>query len=144
MERYITIVRDTLLKESTSGRFFTDDGAVRGFTLEPHAIDWTTDKKLRGHTAIPCGRYRVSLYYSPRQKEEVALLAGVPHFTMVEIHVGNFPKDTQGCILVGTERTIHETLGQVHVFWSRKVFTDLMIWIRKHIEKGDTIWLVVT
>lgn len=144
MDRYITIVRDTLLKESTSGRFFTDDGAVSGFTLEPHAIDWTTEKKLRGHTAIPCGKYKVSVYYSPSQKEEVALLADVPHFTMVEIHVGNFPKDTRGCILVGTERTIHKNLGQVHVFWSRKVFTDLMIWIRKRVEKKEEVWVVVT
>lgn len=144
MERYITIVRDTLLAESTSGRLFTDDGAVRGFTLEPHAIDWATEKKVRGHTAIPCGRYRVSLYNSPSQKEEVALLADVPHFSMVEIHVGNFPKDTRGCILVGSERTIHEKLGQVHVFWSRKVFCELMIWIRKRIKNEDEVWVVVT
>ncbi len=144
MDRYITIVRDTLLKESTSGRFFTDDGAVQGYTLEPHAINWATEKKLRGHTAIPCGKYKISVYASPRQKEEVALLANVPHFTMVEIHVGNFPKDTQGCILVGSERTIHQSLGQVHIFWSRKKFTDLMIWIRKRLERKDDVWVIVS
>lgn len=143
MDRYITIIRDTFLSQSTSGTFFTDDGAVRGYTLEPHAIDWVTEKKLRGHTAIPTGRYRISMYNSPRQKEAVPLLQAVPHFSMVEIHVGNFPKDTQGCILVGNQRTIHQRLGTVNIFYSRMAFTDLTIWINRRIEHGDTVWVVV-
>jgi hypothetical protein len=52
-------------------------------------------------------------YYSP-------LLDNVPGFSGVRIHVGNFPTDTEGCILVGT------TPGQDEVLDSKIAFEALM------------------
>lgn len=51
--------------------------------------------------SIPAGTYDVTLYKSPHHGYLVPLLHDVEDFTGVEIHKGNFPRDTKGCILVG-------------------------------------------
>ena len=71
-------------------------------SLEPHAIDWSTEKKIRGKTAIPCGEYRVEYKYSDKFKKQMPFLKDVPHFEGVMFHYGNRPTNTKGCILVGT------------------------------------------
>lgn len=50
---------------------------------------------------IPAGRYQVTLYQSPHFRRMVPLLHNVPGHSFIEIHVGNYPKDTHDCILVG-------------------------------------------
>jgi hypothetical protein len=57
--------------------------------------------KVPGETAIPAGRYRVSLFRSPHFETLVPLLHDVPGFAAIEIHPGNTATDTRGCILVG-------------------------------------------
>ncbi len=57
--------------------------------------------KVDGKTAIPYGRYKVVSYYSPKFDRIVPLLQSVKHFTAIEIHSGNTPEHTAGCILVG-------------------------------------------
>ena len=56
-------------------------------------------------SAIPAGSYEVRLYQSPHFGRQMPLLWGVPGRALIEIHWGNFPKDTRGCILVGKERS---------------------------------------
>lgn len=51
--------------------------------------------------SIPAGTYDVTLYKSPHTGYKVPLLHDVDDFSEVEIHIGNFPRDTKGCILVG-------------------------------------------
>ena len=71
-------------------------------SLEPHAIDWSTEKKVVGKTAIPCGEYKVEYEYSQKFKKQMPFLKDVPFFEGVMFHTGNRPADTKGCILVGT------------------------------------------
>lgn len=70
-------------------------------TLEPHAIDWSKDIKLKGKTAIPEGTYNIVFRPSRRFGKMMQYFLGVPEFSGVMIHAGNLPDDTQGCILVG-------------------------------------------
>lgn len=69
---------------------------------------------------IPTGTYKVTLYDSPRWGFKVPLLHGVPNRSMVEIHPGNYEKDSEGCILVGENR---EGMAVEH---SRDTFNQMM------------------
>lgn len=77
------------------------DGAYFCDTLENPVRDLTKEKKIKGNTAIPAGRYRVVLNWSPRFGRVLPLLLNVPHFEGIRIHSGNKVIDTDGCILVG-------------------------------------------
>ena len=70
-------------------------------SLEPHAIDWSKEKKVIGKTAIPCGEYDVEYRRSQKFKKLMPFLKNVPHFEGVMIHTGNRPCDSKGCILIG-------------------------------------------
>lgn len=57
--------------------------------------------KLPGETAIPQGRYRVTITPSERFKRPLPLVNMVEGFTGIRIHPGNSDSDTAGCILPG-------------------------------------------
>lgn len=89
------------------GRFFchTIEDQVRD--LPEHCPDTGSGRSCRckakvyGRTAIPGGKYRVTMEYSPRFKRVLPLLHGVPHFLGIRIHSGNSEEDSAGCIIVG-------------------------------------------
>lgn len=54
---------------------------------------------------IPVGLYRIQLVFSPHMSREVAQLENVPGRTEIDIHSGNIPADSKGCVLVGSQRT---------------------------------------
>lgn len=71
-------------------------------TLEPQWRDLRNgEAKVMGKTAVPEGRYRIVLYYSPTFKRTMPYLCDVPDFSKVMIHPGNSSADTKGCILLG-------------------------------------------
>lgn len=55
-------------------------------------------------TLIPAGTYSVSLYHSPSMNRWVPLIK-VPERKWIEIHPGNYPRQSKGCILVGKDHT---------------------------------------
>lgn len=79
------------------------------------------EAKVDGETALPAGRYRVTLENSPRFGPNTMTLTGyvdgdsskglykTPGMTdthkAVRVHGGNFVTDTEGCPLVGLEYT---------------------------------------
>lgn len=67
--------------------------------------------KVQNKTAIPTGRYRVTRQYSLKHRRDVPLINDVKGFGGVEIHIGNYPKDTEGCLLLGTDRGPDEVLN---------------------------------
>ncbi|RNC65802.1 DUF5675 family protein [Proteiniphilum sp. X52] len=87
----------------TVGRLFIDDKYFCD-TLEDRVRDLASEEKVYGETAIPAGTYEVRVTWSPKFKRNLPLLMGVPHFTGIRIHRGNYPKDTLGCILVGENK----------------------------------------
>lgn len=106
-------------------------------TLEPHAINWQTEQKTAGLTAIPEGRYRVSIRYSRTFKRNMPFLENVPHFTGIMIHTGNTAKNTRGCILVGKNSLVAQvTESRIH-------FQKLYKLISEAIEDGEKVWVTV-
>ena len=70
---------------------------------------------------IPDGTYLINLSYSPSFSRKypytvvlggkVPEVVGVPGHSGLRIHVGNYPSDTKGCILIGTNGTDSSVLN---------------------------------
>ena len=94
----LLLIRDTFSKNSTIGELFLN-GERMSDTLEN---PWVNNKK--NVSCIPRGEYKVRLRL-PREsatRDYLHLLVeGVENRSHILIHIGNFPKDTSGCILVG-------------------------------------------
>ena len=82
------------------GELYADDLLI-GQTLE----DPEREEKIHGQTAIPRGRYKVTITFSNRFKKLMPYIHDVPGFDGVRIHGGNTETDTLGCPLLGTIRT---------------------------------------
>ena len=84
-------------------------------------------RKVRGQTAIPTGRYRVTLgVKSPKYSKKkqyaacngyVPRLINVPAFDGILIHIGNTAADSEGCILVGRNKKVGMVLESTNTFW---------------------------
>lgn len=79
------------------------DGNFECFTLEDEVREFGVqgEGKVWGSTAIPEGRYPVTIRYSNRFQKMMMAIEGVKYFTGILIHGGNTISDTHGCILVG-------------------------------------------
>lgn len=97
---HLTLCRFDLQPERTLGTL--EVANLRLFTLEDTVRQGA---KVAGKTAIPAGRYRVVVTWSPRFSQRLPLLLDVPGFTGIRIHAGNTEADTEGCILVGQDYT---------------------------------------
>ena len=84
-------------------------------------------RKRAGVTAIPTGRYRVTLgVQSPKYKDRkeykfcngyLPRLLNVPAFDGILIHIGNTADDSAGCILVGRNTQVGKVLKSTVTFW---------------------------
>lgn len=92
-------------------------------------------RKEPAHTAIPYGKYEVTLSESPRFGRVLPLLLNVKGYSGVRIHAGNTADDTQGCILVGRKDR------DGHITKSREMENRLLAVLRK---AGDTITIEIT
>ena len=104
-------------------------------------------RKVRGQTAIPTGRYRVTLgVKSPKYSKKkqyaacngyVPRLINVPAFDGILIHIGNTAADSEGCILVGRNKKVGMVLESTNTFW------QLYDRLQQADRKGETIYITV-
>lgn len=105
----LKLVRDKFTDITTTGKLYID-GQLFGFVLED--VVRPTGQKVRDKTAIPYGTYRITWEKSPRLSAQkghdfyTPRLNAVPGFEGVLIHVGNYDRDTSGCLLPGLTRAI--------------------------------------
>jgi len=117
------------------------DGELVCFALEDPVrekpgvpvVEW----KVKGETAIPAGRYLVKIQWSPRFTRMLPRLQEVPGFQGVLIHPGNYPRDTEGCILPGTQ------IAGDAVVESRVAFLELFQRIKDAEEGNEEVWLTI-
>lgn len=110
----LELFRNPSSAKCTLGKL-TVDGVFFCYTLE----DVVRAVKVAGETALPAGRYRITLTLSTKFKKVLPLLENVPGFEGVRIHSGNTDEDTEGCILVGTAKGVDCVVN------SREAFTAL-------------------
>jgi len=127
----IKVIRDTFTEDSTIGKMYIND-KYHCYTLE----DKVREVKVQNVTAIPKGRYEVIVNFSNRFQQLMPLLLNVPNFEGVRIHWGNYSKDTEGCILVGSSKAVN-MVGN-----SRAQYTKLMAELKK-ANKTEKIFITI-
>ena len=115
-----------------------------GIPLKPEEVDERHSRvsgrvahKVKGKTAIPEGSYPVVITKSPRFKSWLPLLQGVPDFEGIRIHAGNYPDDTEGCILVGENKLAGMVVN------SRIWLGKLIERITEARERDEAIWITI-
>lgn len=97
----LLVKREFFTDKYTIGKLYVD-GVYFCDTLEntvrPEGI------KIPNETAIPYGKYKVIVNFSPKFKRLLPRLLEVPMFDGILIHRGNSVVDTSGCILVGENK----------------------------------------
>lgn len=102
VERFVSDSQSTVSHVKVDGKF-----VCFGLEDEYRAV------KVAGETRIPAGTYKVGLRTEGKHHQEYKTkfpamhrgmlhVLNVPNFEYILIHIGNFEKDTEGCLLVGT------------------------------------------
>jgi len=127
----LKLIRETYTEDSTIGKLYVND-VFHCFTLE----DKVRDVKIKNVTAIPAGRYKVVVDFSNRFQQLMPLLLNVPNYLGVRIHTGNYSKDTEGCILVGSTKAVN-FIGN-----SKKAYVKLLSTITKAL-KTEQVFITI-
>lgn len=113
---------------ATAGLCYVD-GVFQCFTLEPPWADNAVDA-----SCIPPGVYPLRFRVSPRFGETFRV-ESVPGRSQILFHWGNYPSNTEGCVLIGQElRQVDRDVPPV-VLRSKAAHVALMSRLR---ESGDS------
>ncbi|UXD69387.1 DUF5675 family protein [Sphingobacterium faecium] len=114
---------------STLSKIYVDD-VLLCYGLE----DAVREMKIKGETAIPAGRYRLTFNtygamnarYKrkfPEIHQGMVEIKGIPNYSYVYMHIGNNIGDTAGCLLVGESWELIE--GDYELRKSKKAYVSL-------------------
>ena len=120
----IHLHRTEQLPDRTLGelRVYDQGGVLRldRWALEP---PWR-DNRI-GESCIPLGLYDVRRRWSRRYGTHLLVLGTAPR-SLILLHVGNYPRDTRGCILPGLGRGDIDGDGRDEVTSSRKAMMAVL------------------
>ena len=132
-----------------NGIYFSDtlEDVDRGL-VSTMSIDILKKKKLAHITAIPTGRYEVTIgvispklskskFYKQFGGGRVPRLLNVPAFDGILIHCGNTAKDTDGCILIGRNTKVGMVLD------SKITFSNLYPLLEAASKRKEKIFITV-
>ena len=150
LKRIYTCSTYTIGHLYADGEYLCDtlEDCDRGLT-DKMTVEEISKKKVYGQTAIPKGTYEIDMDtvspsfggkepYKTLCKGKVPRLKKVKGYSGVLIHVGNYPKDTLGCILVG----LNKAKGQV--LQSRVTFEKVYKVLAEAHSKGEKITLEIS
>ena len=110
------------------------------------------ETKIPGLTAIPAGTYKIRwmtyntpmhLHYKNRydfNTHGMIHLLDVPNFEQIYIHIGNYLKDTDGCILVGKGVDIFNKM----ITQSTRAYQELYEILKEASDRGEEITITIT
>jgi hypothetical protein len=114
---------------------FTDKSTIGSLAIDGADFCWTLELPIGDGgpgSAIPAGTYKVVTYPSPKFERLMPLLMDVPGRSTIEMHWGNEPENTDGCILLGNSMPGEDFIGN-----SRQAFDDFWEKAQGPMEAGD-------
>ena len=138
----------TIGKLYINGKYFCDTVEDKDRDLyQGMSLEDIERVKVYGETAIPYGRYRITMKRkSPKysKKKQYAKCEGylpcllnVPGFSGILIHVGNWATDSCGCILPGENKVKGGVANSTVWFWK------LYELLKEADERGEEIWITI-
>lgn len=132
----ILLKRKYRLQGYTIGKIYIE-GLYFSDSLEDRDRLYFGEKKIYGETAIPVGRYKIEMSWSPKYQRMMPRLLNVPQFTGILIHSGNKPEHTAGCILTG----LNKEKGKV--LYSKYYADTIRDKIIDAEDRGEEIWITI-
>ena len=133
--------RNRFFEDRTIGQLYIDE-ELFCFVLEdvvredPNPDTPHNEAKVYAETAIPEGRYKISLVNSPKFGENSIYLHDVPGYTGILIHGGYGPANTAGCLLVAYKLDKNNFLNYAT---SKPALQDLKEKIKQALKDGDKV-----
>lgn len=135
----------TLQRERFDGKggvigSLSHNGKFLAYTLE---LEWQDNQRRK--SCIPAGEYKLKFrnyggYYERYKRrfddhlEGMIEVQDVPNRSAILLHIGNRPKDTAGCILVGQDADTKNSI----IYKSKLAYIcDVYPYIRDLMRKGD-------
>lgn len=142
IERIAMCETYTIGKLYVDGRYFCDTLEDKDRSLTQNMpLNEIYKRKISKETAIPTGKYKIAMdVVSPKYSAyktyqfcqgKLPRLIDVPGYSGILIHIGNYPKDTEGCILVGENKQKGAVLNSTVTF---KKLYDLLLTDKNNIE----------
>lgn len=130
----LTLVRRWFGSDKTIGKLYVN-GIFRYFVLED--LVRPQGEKVPKQTAIPYGKYPVSVSESPRLGRMLPLIENVPDFSGIRIHAGIDEKWTEGCLLISRR------VGYGKLVLDRQAESEITAIIRNALDHGQPVTLKV-
>ena len=150
----LTLIRKYKLANYTIGKLYID-GEYFCDTVEDRdrnlcqgmGLEWIEKEKVYGETAIPYGRYKITMKVQSQKfakskqyekcKGHIPRLIDVPAYDGILIHIGNWAKDSYGCILVGENKVKGGVVNSTIWYW--KLYDIL----KKADDEGKDIYITI-
>lgn len=131
---------------TTLGQLYIN-GIFQCYILE----DKIRKEKIPGQTAIPAGQYPLALngtagmnvrYHShyPQMHRGMVEVRGIPHYSLVFFHIGNYHTDTRGCLLTGSYYQLLD--GDYRILHSAAAYKRVYPLLAKAAEEGMELRVV--